>query len=66
LNLASGFLFGTWKGVLVEICGCLIGQTAAFFWARTFAHEWIQRKVCIIIIIIMLFIIITIYLIITN
>jgi len=43
-NLAAGFMFGIWIGILVALGGCLLGATIAFVCGRTIAREWIKSK----------------------
>lgn len=44
LTLGAGFLYGTLGGLLVVIPGSLVGSTACFLLARTFARSWVAGR----------------------
>ena len=45
LTLAAGFLFGAVMGTITVSVGSTLGASAAFLVGRTFARDWIRRKV---------------------
>jgi uncharacterized membrane protein YdjX (TVP38/TMEM64 family) len=45
LTLAAGFLFGVVTGTITVSAGSTLGATAAFLVGRTFARDWVRRKV---------------------
>ncbi len=45
ITLAAGFLFGVVAGTITVSIGSTLGATAAFLVGRTFARDWVQRKV---------------------
>jgi len=45
LNLAAGFLFGTWLGSFVTVIGADVGATLAFLLGRTLGREWAQQQI---------------------
>jgi len=45
LNLAAGFLFGTWIGSFVTVVGCDLGAMLSFVLGRTLGREWAQQQI---------------------
>jgi uncharacterized membrane protein YdjX (TVP38/TMEM64 family) len=45
ITLAAGFLFGVVTGTITVSIGSTLGASAAFLVGRTFARDWVQRKV---------------------
>jgi len=45
LTLAAGAIFGVRDGIALVSVGSVAGATAAFFVGRTFAREWISRRI---------------------
>jgi uncharacterized membrane protein YdjX (TVP38/TMEM64 family) len=45
ITLAAGFLFGVVTGTITVSVGSTLGATAAFLVGRTFARDWVRRKV---------------------
>ncbi|MFP4356795.1 MAG: TVP38/TMEM64 family protein [Phycisphaerae bacterium] len=45
ITLAAGFLFGVVTGTITVSVGSTLGSTAAFLVGRTFARDWVRRKV---------------------
>jgi len=45
ITLAAGFLFGVVTGTITVSIGSTLGATAAFLVGRTFARDWVRRKV---------------------
>lgn len=45
LTLGAGFLFGVPLGLITAWSGAVVGACVAFFLGRTFAREWVARKV---------------------
>lgn len=45
ITLAAGFLFGVITGTITVSIGSTLGATAAFLVGRTFARDWVRRKV---------------------
>ncbi len=45
ITLAAGFLFGVPVGAVTVSVGSTLGATAAFLVGRTFARDWVRRKV---------------------
>jgi len=45
LTLAAGAIFGVPDGIALVSVGSVAGATAAFFIGRTFAREWISRRI---------------------
>ena len=41
-QIAAGYLFGPFKGIILAIIGCLIGQTIAFFVARILGQGFVR------------------------
>ncbi len=41
---AGGWLFGPWLGLVLAICGQLLGAVLDFYWARWLARDWAQRR----------------------
>lgn len=44
LTVASGYLFGGWKGGLLSCCSATIGAALAFLAARYLAGRWLQQR----------------------
>ena len=42
--VASGYLFGAVTGGLLAFIANLLGSVAAFFLARTYARQWVKKK----------------------
>ncbi len=45
ITLAAGFLFGVVTGTITVSIGSTLGASAAFLVGRTFARDWVRRKV---------------------
>ena len=45
LTLAAGFLFGVVTGTITVSVGSTLGASAAFLVGRTFARDWVRKKV---------------------
>ncbi len=45
ITLAAGFLFGVVTGTITVSIGSTMGASAAFLVGRTFARDWVRRKV---------------------
>ena len=45
ITLAAGFLFGAIVGTITVSIGSTLGASAAFLVGRTFARDWVQKKV---------------------
>lgn len=45
LNLAAGFLFGTWLGSFVTVIGADVGASLAFLLGRTLGRDWAQQQI---------------------
>jgi uncharacterized membrane protein YdjX (TVP38/TMEM64 family) len=45
LTIAAGAIFGLAAGVALASIGSLLGATAAFFVGRTFARDWVSRRI---------------------
>jgi len=45
LIMLAGFLFGLWRGFAGVWIATLLASTLAFWFARTVARQWIQRKI---------------------
>lgn len=45
LNVGAGFLYGTFKGYLVTICGCMLGAVLCFALGRGAMQSWVRDKV---------------------
>ena len=45
ITLAAGFLFGVLVGTITVSVGSTLGASAAFMVGRTFARDWVRRKV---------------------
>lgn len=43
-NLASGLLFGLWRGMLSALFGYFLGQTLTYWLANTLMKSWIEGK----------------------
>jgi uncharacterized membrane protein YdjX (TVP38/TMEM64 family) len=44
LTLGAGFVFGLLKGTAIVSLGSTAGAAAAFLVARSFAHDWVARR----------------------
>ena len=44
ITMAAGFLFGVVTGTITVSIGSTLGATAAFLVGRTFARDWVRRK----------------------
>lgn len=45
ITLAAGFMFGVVTGTITVSIGSTLGASAAFVVGRTFARDWVQKKV---------------------
>jgi len=45
IQVAGGYIFGTWLGTLLSVVGILLGTIIAFFAARVFGYSLVNRLV---------------------
>jgi len=44
-NLAAGYLYGIYGGLIIAMAGLMFGASLAFALGRTIAREWVEKKI---------------------